>query len=209
MRLDFLSVSVSMIFLRLHLRKLTVLFALWVFSLGAHAQDDTWKWGVYAGKYYDTEPAGFVNGRADFKEQYLLAVTATKPVWTSKNWPIAIDWDFMVGQQGGLASLTEIAGAPALRISGFPWHEVLRTDLRLAPLGVSYTSSVSPLELGAGGNGSQWLNFLFIELAVSLPKQDRLELFARLHHRCSIYDLINNYGANGQDFFTLGFRTRF
>jgi hypothetical protein len=195
--------------LGLPLGKLKVLFALCLFSLGVYAQDDTWKWGVYAGKYYDTEPAGFVNGRADFKEQYLLALTASKPVWTSKDWPIALEWDLMLGQQGGLASITEIAAAPTLRISGFPWQEVLRTDLRLAPLGVSYTSSISPLELGAGGNGSRWLNFLFIELAVSRPKQDRFELFARLHHRCSIYDLINNYGANGQDFFALGFRSRF
>jgi hypothetical protein len=195
--------------LGLPLRKLKVLFALCFFPLGVHAQDETWKWGVYAGKYYDTEPAGFVNGRADFKEQYLLAVTATKPAWTSKDWPIALEWDIMLGQQGGLTSITEIAAAPALRISGFPWQEVLRTDLRLAPLGVSYTSRISPLELGAGGNGSQWLNFLFIEIAVSRPKQDRFELFARLHHRCSIYDLINNYGANGQDFFALGLRSRF
>ena len=200
---------VNMIWLRLLLEKWKVLFVVCLFPLAVHAQDDTWKWGVYAGKYYDTEPAGFINGRADFKEQYLLAVTATKPVWTSKDWPLAIELDFMVGQQGGLASLTEIAVAPALRISGFPWREVLRTDLRLAPLGVSYTSSISSLELGAGGNGSQWLNFLFIDLAVSSPNQDRFELFARLHHRCSIYDLINNYGANGQDFFALGFRSRF
>lgn len=195
--------------LGLPLGKWKLLFALCLFPLVVHAQSDTWKWGVYAGKYFDTEPAGFVNGRADFKEQYLLAVTATKPAWNSRDWPIALEWDIMLGQQGGLASITEIAAAPALRISGFPWQEVLRTDLRLAPLGVSYTSRVSPLELGVGGNGSQWLNFLFIEIAVSRPKQDRFELFARLHHRCSIYDLINNYGANGQDFFALGLRRRF
>jgi len=115
----------------------------------------------------------------------------------------------MAGQQGGLASITEIAAAPALRLSGFSWGDVLRTDLRLAPLGLSYTSKVSPLERGVGGNGSQWLNFLFVELAVSRPNQGRFELFARLHHRCTVYDLINNYRANGQDFFALGFRSRF
>jgi len=30
-----------------------------------------------------------------------------------------------------------------------------------------------------------------------------------LHHRCTIYDLMNNYGANGEDFFALGWRRRF
>lgn len=204
-----ISSLISMILLRRLREKMTVFLAVCLFPLGGHAQSDSWKWGVYAGKYYDTEPAGFVNRRADFKEQYLLAVNATKTAWTSKNWPVAIEWDLMAGQQGGLASLTEIAAAPALRLSGFPWREVLRTDLRLAPLGVSYTSSISPLERGVGGNGSQWLNLLFIELAVFRPNRDRFEFFARLHHRCTIYDLINNYGANGEDFFALGFRSRF
>jgi hypothetical protein len=200
---------ISTLLLRRTLEKLALCFAMSVVPICGYAQDDSWKWGVYAGKYYDTEPGGFINGRADFKEQYLLAVTATKPAWKSKNWPIAIEWDIMAGQQGGLASITEIAAAPALRLSGFPWQEVLRTDLRLAPLGISYTSKISPLERGVGGNGSQWLNFLFVELAVSRPNQDRFELFARLHHRCTVYDLINNYRANGQDFFALGIRSRF
>ena len=199
---------ISLLLLRRTLEKLALCFAVFV-PISGHAQDDAWKWGVYAGKYYDTEPGGFINGRADFKEQYLLAVTATKSAWTSKNWPISIEWDIMAGQQGGLASMTEIAAAPALRLSGFPWQEVLRTDLRLAPLGISYTSKISPLERGVGGKGSQWLNFLFVELAVSRPNQDRFELFARLHHRCTVYDLINNYKANGQDFFALGIRSRF
>jgi len=30
-----------------------------------------------------------------------------------------------------------------------------------------------------------------------------------LHHRCAVYDLINNYGANGEDFFTIGYRKYF
>jgi hypothetical protein len=99
-----MSSSLSLIstrLLRSTLEKLAVCFAVSVVPICGHAQDDSWKWGVYAGKYYDTEPGGFINGRADFKEQYLLAVTATKPAWTSKNWPISIEWDIMAGQQEG------------------------------------------------------------------------------------------------------------
>ena len=111
---------ISLRLLRRKLEKLALCFAVFVVPISGHAQDDVWKWGVYDSKYYDTEPGGFINGRADFKEQYLLAVTATKPAWTSKNRPISIEWDIMAGQQGGLASITEIAAAPALRLSGFP-----------------------------------------------------------------------------------------
>jgi len=48
-----------------------------------------------------------------------------------------------------------------------------------------------------------------IELAFSLPQHKENEVFMRLHHRCTIYDLLNNYGANGEDFFTLGYREYF
>jgi hypothetical protein len=115
----------------------------------------------------------------------------------------------MLGQQTGVASLTEIALAPVVRWSSFPWNRLLQTDLRLGPLGLSTTSSVSPLERGTNGKGSQTLNFLMIELAVSDPARPSQEFFARLHHRCTIYDLLNDYGANGEDFFALGYRYRF
>ena len=115
----------------------------------------------------------------------------------------------MLGQQSGLASLTEIAVVPVLRWSSFPWKNILQTDLRLGPVGVSYTSSVSPLERGREGKGSQTLSFLVVELAVSSPHKPSEEFFARLHHRCTIYDLLNDYGANGEDFFAIGYRHRF
>lgn len=165
--------------------------------------------GLYAGRYYDSEPAGFINGRANFQDHYLVAVTGSKTLWRSETLPLSLELDAMLGVQNGAASLWEAAVAPAVRWSKFPWNDYLQTDLRLAPLGISYTSQVSPLELGPQGRGSQWLNWLFIEVAVSSPKDKSNEYFARLHHRCSIYDTLNDYGANGEDFFTIGFRRRF
>jgi hypothetical protein len=120
-----------------------------------------------------------------------------------------LELDGMIGQQFGLASLNEIAIAPVLRWSSFPWKETLQTDFRAGPLGVSYTTAISPLERGTNGNGANILNFLLIELAFSLPQEKTEEVFLRLHHRCTIYDLLNNYGANGEDFFALGYRRFF
>lgn len=175
----------------------------------AQAEDTGWSVGAYAGKYYDTEPAGFLAGRAGFVDQYLLAVTANKTVWQAQSLPFALEIDGMVGVQGGQADLQEIAIAPVLRWSGLPWRDVLRTDLRFAPLGLSYTSAVSPLERGRDGQGSNTLNWLFIEAAFSSPKNSADEYFVRLHHRCAIYDLLNDFGANGEDFLAFGFRRRF
>ena len=175
----------------------------------AAAQQRDWSVGAYAGKYHDTEPAGFIQGKSHFLDQYLVALTASKTVWRAPSWPLSVEIDGMVGWQSGIASLGEVAVAPALRFSGFPWRDTLRTDLRLAPLGISYTTQVSPLEQNDTGQGSRTLNWLFIEVALSSPKKPDNEFFMRLHHRCAIYDLLNNYGANGEDFFALGLRRRF
>jgi hypothetical protein len=115
----------------------------------------------------------------------------------------------MVGHQFGLATVNEIALAPVLNWGGFPWNSLLQTNLRVGPIGASYTTSISPLERGTDGNGSQWLNFLMIEFAFSSPKEKSEQVFIRLHHRCTVYDLLNNYGANGEDFLSLGYRQYF
>jgi hypothetical protein len=175
----------------------------------AQAQESGWSVGVYGGKYYDSEPAGFTQGRANFLNQHMVALTASKAVWRAESLPLSLEIDGMLGQQFGLDSLTEIAIAPVLRWSSFPWNHLLQTDLRLAPLGLSYTSKVSSLELGTEGKGSRMLNLLLIELAFSRPQDKSGEVFVRLHHRCAIYDLINNYGANGEDFLAFGYRHRF
>lgn len=178
-------------------------------SLTATATEGDWGIGAYVGKYYDSEPAGFLEGRGNFVEQQLLALTASKTVWRAKDWPVSLELDGMIGLQGGVAQLGEVAIAPALRWSGFPWSGAVPTSVRIAPLGTSYTSAVSPLERGKDGKGSHVLNWLFLELAVSPTGSTSNELFVRLHHRCAIYDTLNTYGANGEDFFSIGFRKRF
>ena len=175
----------------------------------AAAEDREWSLGVYGGPYYDTMPAGFLVGDAHFKDQYLIALTSSKTLWRSPTLPLSLEIDGMVGLQFGQATVTEVAVAPVLRWSGFPWNHVLQTDLRLGPLGLSYTPYVSPLERGSDGRGSQFLNFLMIETAFSRPGDKQHEVFLRLHHRCTIYDLLNDYGANGEDFFGIGYRRYF
>lgn len=175
----------------------------------ALSAEPDWSLGVYGGQYYDTEPAGFLGGNARFSNHHLFALTATKTLWRSATLPLSIELDGMLGQQEGLASVTEVAVAPVLRWSGLTWGDTLQTDVRLGPLGLSYTDKVSPLELGPTGKGSRMLNFLMIELAFSRPQNKSDEFFVRLHHRCAVYDLLNDYGANGEDFFALGYRRRF
>jgi len=175
----------------------------------AWAEPRDWSLGAYAGQYYDSEPAGFSQGRANYLNHYIVALTASKTLWRAQEWPLSLEVDAMVGHQFGQATLQEFAIAPVLRWSGFPWNSVLPTSIRAGPLGYSYTTIVNPLEQTERGEGSRHLNFLMLELAFSSPRAREHEVFVRLHHRCTIYDLINNYGANGQDFLTLGYRRFF
>lgn len=184
--------------------------ALTLASLPTWAFEPDWSLGVYGGKYYDTEPASMLfDGRGKFQSQQMLALTGSKTLWRSDSLPLSLELDAMVGHQWGIASLQEVAVAPVLRWSGFPWNDILQTDVRFGPLGVSYTSDVGPMERNPQGQGSQWLNFLMVEVAVSHPQHREHEVFMRLHHRCTIYDMINDYGANGEDFLALGYRYKF
>ena len=178
-------------------------------TIGQTTGQTGWSLGVYVGQHYGTEPAGFSHGNAKFQNQYVLALNMTKTAWRSQNWPMSIEVDGMLGQQFGQATLNEVAVAPVLRWSGFPWNHLLQTDLRVGPVGISYTTDVGPFERGTEGRGSRLLNFLLLELAFSRPQEKSREVFVRLHHRCTVYDLINTYGANGEDFLVLGYRKHF
>lgn len=186
-----------------------VLAACLLSPLGAAGQERDWSIGGYGGQYYDSEPAGLTQGRANFLNQYIVALTASKTIWRAETLPLALEIDGTIAQQFGVASLSEFAIAPVLRWSGFPWNETLPTSFRFGPLGYSHTTTVSPLERSSSGEGSRNLNFLMIELTFSLPETKSNEVFVRLHHRCTIYDLLNNYGANGQDFLAFGYRRFF
>jgi len=175
----------------------------------ACAEMSPWRMGVYAGQYYDSDPGELVQGNARFVNQYLLALNVNRPVWESPSWPFALELDGMLGQQFGQATLQEIGLAPMLRWNRFPWDKTLGTALRLAPFGISYTTTVGPMERGPGGQGSPFLNLMLLELAFSAPRQPSDVYFIRLHHRCNIYDALNDYGANGEDFLAFGYRRAF
>jgi hypothetical protein len=189
-------------------KKMLILFevAFLSFPMSAFSEEKGVSIGGYGGQYYDTEPAGFTQGKASYLNQYIVALTASKTIWQAEAIPLSLEIDGVIGQQFGSAFITEVAIAPVLSWGGFPWNDLIHTNFRAGPLGVSYTSAIGPFERGPNGDGSRLLNFLMLELDFSLPERRAKEVFMRLHHRCDIYGLINPYGANGEDFLVFGFR---
>lgn len=194
---------------KLSLASIWILFISLILPNQAYGSAADWSIGGYGGRYYDTEPAGILEGHARFNKQSMVALTVSKSIWQAENLGLSLEIDGMLGHQFGIATLQEIGLAPVMRWQHFPWQETLPTSLRFAPLGISYTTAISPLELGSTGKGSRTLNLLFIELGFSMPQLKSEEIFARLHHRCDIYDLLNKHGANGEDFLVIGLRHYF
>ena len=97
--------------------------------------------------------------------------------------------------------------AVGLRWDGFSWSENLRSSIAIGT-GVSYASSLPPLELAIDNETKQWLQFLSLEIDFTRATRPDRALVLRLHHRSTFYGL---YGAEdgGANFLTLGLRQRF
>ncbi len=177
----------------------------------AHARtpEPRWSAGGYGGRFYDSSPNFLLTLReTHFEDHHLVAANATAVLWQAGRWPLSLVLDLVAGRQFGQADLTELATAPVLYWGGFPWDDHLHTRVGFGPFGVSWLSGLSPLER-TGKGGSRWLNFLVLEVAFALPGWPLNELFVRLHHRCDVLGLLNDYGMNGEDFLVVGYRRRF
>lgn len=97
-----------------------------------------------------------------------------------------------------------------LRWQAFPWNNYVKTSFAVGE-GVSYVSHV-PIgeiedpELKPGDVTRKLLNYLMLELTVSIPKHPDVQLVYRLHHRCTAYGM---YGNEKQGSTNVGLGLRF
>ena len=189
----------------------SVTLALFVGSVSLHAEtrDHEYSVGGYIGQFYDSNPIKFLGGLGTtFENHYIGALTISKTLWQSETYPLAVEIEGDAAYQFGEFELGEFGIVPVIRWRGFPWNHYLPTTFRFGPIGLSWTTSVSPFEKTNKG-GSQWLNFLIVDVGVSLLGHENNEVFLRLHHRCSMFESMNDYDTNGEDFLAIGFRHYF
>ena len=191
--------------------RLSVLFTI-IFSVLATSSQASQDWniGIYAGKFYDSTPLKALAGFRDtsFEDHYMLSLSVGKKIWQSQHLPLSIEIETMIGQQFGEANITELAVAPLLRWDGLPWNYDAPVVFRVAPIGVSWLSKVSPLEPNKSG-GEQWLNYFVLDAGYQLPNHKGSEVFFRLHHRCTYFELLGDDVKNGEDFVGIGYRRYF
>ena len=165
-----------------------------------------WSIGAYAGvlsgsAFYET----LTNIR--YRSSYIAAVDVTYSAFKFDSLPLSIDIDATVAKRFGQDSQWDFGIIPMARWKYFPWNDYVYTNLRVGLIGVSYVTGISPWELHWSGNGhgSQFLNYLAVEVDVAPKAESPSEFFVRVHHRSGAWGLINGtYG--GSTYVTLGWR---
>ncbi|PID49890.1 MAG: hypothetical protein CR991_04390 [Proteobacteria bacterium] len=195
------------------LKAVLIFIMVGLFALPVWAGGGSFGLAIYAGQFYDSTPIKALTGFRDsqFEDHYMFGLAVNREIWASANWPVSVELEGVMAQQFGKADLTELAVAPVLKWQPFASSSLLSgVQVRFAPVGVSWLSKPSPMEPQDKQNG-RFLNYLVAELAVSTANKQlsESEIFVRLHHRCTVFELWGDNVKNGEDFLAVGYRHYF
>ncbi len=192
------------------LRKFALIWFLFlvVAMPGTSAAEEDWFVSFYAGQYSDTAFNKIIRFDTDFEDSfvYVFSVGRQLGVWRER---IGYEWEAQVGVHTGEQTHQEVNGAFTLRWLPFPWDDFLDTSFAFGN-GISYATEDPPLELREGDENrtSRWLYYFLAEWAFALPDQPQWDLFVRVHHRSSVFGLIDDINT-ATNFVGLGMRYRF
>lgn len=117
-----------------------------------------------------------------------LLVEFLDPVLSSVN--VGLNFTY---QDDPVGDIYQVNPFIMVRWSNFPWNHRLRTTFAFAE-GLSYSSSVPSVEINPSRQDltyNKLLNYLAAEVTISLPSRKNWELVYRLHHRSSIFGLMD------------------
>lgn len=106
----------------------------------------------------------------------------------------------------------EVSVALFLRWYKFPWQTKILRSISVGD-GLSYVTDYPEYEIDLGGGKGEdamrehLLNYLFIELAFGISEQ--IDVFLRLHHRCTVWGFFGPPNPGGVTFPSLGVRYTF
>lgn len=167
-----------------------------------------WFTSIYYGKLSDTTLAQNLRFDHAFENSNVYVLSLGKEVGRYKDW-IAFEVEGQVGHHTGLQDNQEVNLAFTLRYLPFFWDHLVDTSFAFGN-GVSYATEKPAFEEEAAGDDetNQWLYYISLEWAFSLPSQPQWDLFWRIHHRSGIY---GRWGGDEavSNFVGLGLRYRF
>lgn len=169
---------------------------------------DHWFTSIYAGQYSHNALNKIIRLNTRLETSYVYVVSVGKEVGRLNDC-LGIELEGQAGGYSGTQNHGELNGVFTLRWLPFPWDKHLDTSFAFGN-GLSYAFVDPELEMieSEEGQTSQWLYYILVELASQVPKLPQWELFIRIHHRSSVFGLINGVDA-GSNFVGLGLRYQF
>ncbi len=188
-----------------------LIISLWTCSpimAGDEPTAEPWFASIYYGRFSDTVLIENLRFDHDFENSNVYVLSLGKELGRYKEW-IAVEVEGQVGHHTGRQDHQEFNVALTLRYLPFIWDRVVDTSFAFGN-GVSYATGIPALEEEAAGDdqANQWLYYILVEWAFSLPSHPQWDLFWRVHHRSGIYSRWAGEDAVS-NFVGLGIRYRF
>jgi hypothetical protein len=168
--------------------------ALLSMSTGAFAEE-RWFLSVYGGQLSDTAFNEIVRFNTDFEDYYLAAVAVGKELWSFRE-TLALEAEGQAVQHFEGKKHQEFNALLTLRWLPFPWDRYLDTSIGLGN-GISYATRDPEYEEKEADDNvtSQWLYYLMLEVVFAPPGESSWGVFTRVHHRSSVFGLIDGVFA--------------
>lgn len=131
-----------------------------------------------------------------FVSNYELIVVALSRKIGSPIKHLQFELEGQAGKHFGGQNHMEFNGLIIARWLTFPWNKHLNTSFAVGD-GLSLATEIPKLEALQQEKTNQLLNYILVEITLSLPQTPQWSLVWRVHHRSGVYGLFNGvYGAS-------------
>jgi hypothetical protein len=171
--------------------------------------DDDYFLSLYSGQASDTQFNAIIRGIVDYKDYYLVAGTLSKELGVYKD-KIGIEAEGQIVKHIIGQVHWEFNPVLTLRWLPFPWDDTIDTSFAWGN-GISYATQEPVFEIEESSRTdetSQWLYYFMVEMAFVLPDKPNWSFFSRIHHRSSIFGVIDGL-MTGSNYVTFGIRYYF
>ena len=153
-----------------------------------------WFVTVYGGAHWQDRLRDIFLFRATFPDDmHIAAIALGKELWKYEDW-IGLEAEGQVAKHFGDMDHWEFNALLILRWHPFPWDKYIDTSFAVGD-GISYATETPVIEKNP--EAGRTMNYLMYELTFGLPELPEWAFVIRVHHRSSIFGLIDrDYGAS-------------
>jgi hypothetical protein len=171
--------------------------------------DDGYFLSLYGGQVSDTQFNAIVRGILDYQDYYLVACALGKELAVYKD-KVGIEMEGQIVKHINGKEHWEFNPVLTLRWLPFPWDDKVETSFAWGN-GLSFASQTPEFEVEDSSHNdetSQVLYYLMVEIDFAVPNVSKWRVFSRIHHRSSVFGIIDGVMA-GSNYVTFGVRYHF